>query len=217
MKRILLSVLLLWFVQQAISQCTAVTYSFDLSSSIDTTVILSSAHRNGDCCTGTNCIRFDLTINPNCSYVNFDVQNPAPNGSAYYQINCGPQTSLATPACVVGMTHVVITYCKPGNDAPDYIITAAGAIQGSPDTTIKLGCTGKMGVTGLNESSITWTSIYPGPQGAYNSYLNCLAGCDTVNVTPLNGAPAYIDYQVTGNRLCGPAISDTIRIYTAAQ
>src|SRR5206468_9110809 len=125
MKRILLSTLLVLFLMQQGSgqSCTAVTYYFDLSSSIDTSVTISTV-RNGDCCTGTNCICFDLTINPGCSYVNFSVANPAPNGSAFYQVNCGPQTSLATPACIVGMTHVVITYCKPGNDAPYYTITA---------------------------------------------------------------------------------------------
>src|SRR5437762_4819744 len=181
-KILLLTCLFLWLMQETRSQsCTATTYDFDLSASIDTSVSVSS-NRNGDCCSGTNCIRFNLIINPACSYVNFSVASPAPNGSAFYQINCGPQTSLATPACVIGMTNVVITYCKPGNDAPIYTITAAGAIQGSPDTTIKQGCTGKMGVKGLLTPTIQWTSIYPGAQGAYDSYLSCTAGCDTVNV-----------------------------------
>jgi gliding motility-associated-like protein len=218
MKRILLSTItLICLLQDVKSQsCTATTYSFDVSSSIDTSVSVST-NRNGDCCSGNNCIRFILTINPACSYVNFSVLNPAPNGSAFYQINCGPPTSLATPACVVGMTNVEIVYCKPGNDAPTYTITVAGAIKGSADTTIKQGCTGKMGVKGLLVPTINWTSIYPGMQGAYNSYLSCVTGCDTVNVTPQQGAPAYIDYQVSGNRLCGGTVYDTIRIYTAAQ
>ena len=204
-------------MQDASAQsCTATTYDLDLSSSIDTSVSIQSV-RNGDCCTGTNCIRFNLIINPACSFVNFSVANPGPNGSAYYQINCGPQTSLSTPACVVGMTNVTITFCKPGNDAPTYTITASGAIQGSPDTTIKQGCTGKMGVKGLLLPTINWTSIFPGAQGAYNSYLSCITGCDTVNVTPQQGAPAYIDYQVSGNRLCGGIVYDTIRIYTQPQ
>jgi gliding motility-associated-like protein len=218
MKRTLLStILFIWLLQDARAQsCTATTYDLDLSSSIDTSVSIQSV-RNGDCCNGTNCIRFNLIINPACSFVNFSVANPGPNGSAYYQINCGPQTSLATPACVVGMTNVTITFCKPGNDAPTYTITASGAIQGSPDTTVKQGCTGKMGVKGLLLPTINWTSIFPGAQGAYNSYLSCLTGCDTVNVTPQQGAPAYIDYQVSGNRLCGGTVYDTIRIYTQPQ
>src|SRR5262249_22455759 len=135
----------------------------------------------------------------------------------FYQINCGPPTSLATPACVVGMTNVEIVYCKPGNDAPIYTITVAGAIQGSPDTTIKQGCTGQMGVKGLLLPTINWNSIYPGAPGTYNSYLSCVTGCDTINVTPAQNAPPYIDYQVSGNRLCGGTVYDTIRIYTVSR
>src|SRR5215212_7570314 len=85
------------------SSCSSVTYNIDLSASVDTSVSIQSV-RNGDCCTGTNCIRFNVIINPACSYVNLSVANPAPNGSAFYQVNCGPQTSLATPVCIVGMT-----------------------------------------------------------------------------------------------------------------
>src|SRR5678810_337025 len=172
--------------------CTAITYNVDLSASVDTSVIIQST-RNGDCCGGTNCIRFDLIINPACSYVNFTVQNPAPPGNAaYYQVNCGPQTSLGTPICVVGQTQVSITFCKPGNDNPIYTITAAGAFQGSGDITVREGCTGSMSVSGLTPATINWTSIYPGAQGAYDSYLSCSSGCTSANVTPLQGAPAYI-------------------------
>jgi hypothetical protein len=33
----------------------------------------------------------------------------------------------------------------------------------------------------------------------------------------LQGAPAYIDYKVSGFRLCGPIVNDTIRVYTTPQ
>jgi gliding motility-associated-like protein len=197
--------------------CTAVTYNVDLSASIDTSVIIQST-RSGDCCGGTNCIRFNVTMNPACSYVNFTVENPAPPGNAaYYQVNCGPQTSLGTPICVVGQSFITITFCKPGNDNPIYTITAAGALQGSPDITVREGCTGSLSVNGLTASTINWTSIYPGVQGAYNSFLSCTAGCTSTTVTPQQGAPAYIDYMVSGNRMCGPVVSDTIRVYTTPQ
>ena len=219
MKRTLLFIVVALFIfnQLQAQSCTAVTYNVDFSASVDTSVIIQST-RNGDCCGGTNCIRFDLIINPACSYVNFTVQNPAPPGNAaYYQVDCGPQTSLGTPICVVGQTHVSITFCKPGNDNPIYTITAAGAFQGSGDITVREGCTGTIGVTGLNLGTINWTSVYPGTQGAYNSYLSCTSGCTSTNVTPLQGAPAYIDYEVSGFRLCGPIVRDTIRVYTTPQ
>jgi gliding motility-associated-like protein len=219
MKRTLLfiAVALSIFNKLQAQTCTAITYNVDFSASVDTSVVIQST-RNGDCCGGTNCIRFDLIINPACSYVNFTVQNPAPPGNAaYYQVNCGPQTSLGTPICVVGQTHVAITFCKPGNDNPIYTIVAAGAFQGSGDITVREGCTGSMNVTGLTLGTINWTSIYPGAQGAYDSYLSCTSACTSPNVTPLQGAPAYIDYKVSGFRLCGPIVSDTIRVYTTPQ
>jgi gliding motility-associated-like protein len=220
MKRIIFSgLLILSFILRSSAQCVpcaATTFNIDLSASIDTVVSIQS-NRNGDCCTGTNCIRFNIIINPASSYVNFSVANPAPAGSAYYQINCGPQVSIGTPVCVVGLTNVCISYCKPGNDAPIYTITAAGTLQGSPDITIREGCSGKIGVSGLILSTINWTSIFPGAPGAYNSYLSCLAACDSTIVHPQPGSPPYIDYQVSGNRICGPIEYDTIRVYTQPQ
>ncbi len=140
--------------------------------------------------------------------------SPAPNGAAYYQINCGPQTSLGTPACVSGMTTVCITYCKPGGDNPIYTITASGAIHGSSDITLRQGCTGVLSVIGLQPASVIWTSIFPGAAGSYNSYLSCIAGCTSTNVTPQPGAPSYIDYMVSGSKVCGGVGTDTIRVYT---
>lgn len=220
MRQLFLLLIFISAIDRLYSQCpacSATSFDVDLSPSIDTTVSFESS-RNGNCCTGTNCIRFNLTINPACSFVNFNVINPAPPGnSAYYQIDCGPQTSLGTPVCVVGKTSVCITFCKPGNDAPIYIITAAGALKGSDDITVREGCTGALNVAGLLPATINWTSIYPGQQGAYDSYLSCTTGCLTTNVTPLPGSPSYIDYKVSGNRLCGPVVSDTIRVYTKPQ
>ena len=219
MKRTLLCIVIVLsvFNQLQAQTCTAITYNVDLSASVDTSVVIQST-RNGDCCGGNNCIRFDLIINPACSYVNFTVQNPAPPGNAaYYQVNCGPQTSLGTPICVVGQTQVTITFCKPGNDNPIYTITASGAFQGSGDITVREGCTGALNVSGLTLGTINWTSIYPGAEGAYNSYLSCTSACTSPTVTPLQGAPAYIDYKVSGFRLCGPLVNDTIRVYTTPQ
>jgi len=219
MKRILLSFLIaISIFEQLHSQsCSATTFDVDLSASIDTTVSFQST-RNGDCCTGTNCIRFNLTINPACSFVNFTVANPAPPGNAaYYQIDCGTPTSLGTPICVVGKTNVVITFCKPGNDNPIYTIVAAGALKGSDDITVREGCTGSMSVAGLLPATINWTSVYPGTQGAYDSYLSCTAGCTSTNIVPQPGSPSYIDFKVSGYRVCGPIVSDTIRVYTIPQ
>src|SRR5439155_13712514 len=107
MKRtLLLSLLPICFFEQLHSQsCSATTFDVDLSASIDTTVSFQS-RRNGDCCTGTNCIRFNLTINPACSFVNFDVSNSAsPGNSAFYQFDCCTKTSFGTPVSFFGKSH----------------------------------------------------------------------------------------------------------------
>jgi hypothetical protein len=75
-----------------------------------------------------------------------------------------------------------------------------------------------MTVSGLQQSSITWTSIYPGAAGSYNGYLNQTTGTASVNVTPQLGAPAYIDYKVSGTQstICNLVRSDTVRVYIFA-
>lgn len=197
------------------STCSATTFNVDLSAAIDTTYSVQSV-RNGNCCTGSNCIRFNITINFGSSFVNFSVANPSPSGSAYYQIDCGPQTSIGFPVCVSGMTNVCIIYCKPGNDNPTYTITTSAAIRATADIYLREGCTGTMSVIGLQLATTTWTSIFPGLPGDYNSFLSCVSGCASTNVTPQAGAPPYIDYQVTGTKVCSGLASDTIRVYNVS-
>ena len=197
------------------SSCTSVTINVNLSSVTDTVWNYTGQQRNGNCCTGSNCIRFNVTLNPLSDLLNFTVINPSPSGSAFYQINCGPQISIGTPACISNQTFVCISYCKPGGDTPTYRITATRTVQGSSDITLRMGCTGQMSVSGLQQSSIQWTSIFPGPVGTYNSYLSCTSGCSVTNVTPGSGAPAFIDYMVSGNpnTSCPGTSRDTIRVY----
>jgi hypothetical protein len=197
------------------SNAQLVVYNLDFSSKKDTTLLISNVSRNGNVCTGSNCIQFNITLNPGSDLVSLDIKSPAPTGaSAFYQVNCGPQTSLATPVCIYGMNTVTITYCKNGNDKPDYYISASSLVAASADLNLRQGCSGTMSVTGLQAGTINWTSI-TGTPGAYNSYLSCTSGCASTTVTPGVGAPAFIDYRVSGNsNLCTGARSDTIRVYT---
>ncbi|MBI3509155.1 MAG: hypothetical protein HY064_00715 [Bacteroidetes bacterium] len=194
--------------------CSAYTVNVNLSSATDTAWTYTHT-RSGNCCTGTNCIRFNVTLNPASDLLSFDVTNPSPSGSAYYQIECGPQVPIGTPACIVGLTNICIVYCKPGGDSPIYHITATRTVHGSPDDTVRVGCTGTMSVTGLQTSSIVWTSIYPGVTGQYNSLLSCTSACASTNFTPTSTVPTYIDYMVSGNpnTSCPGTSRDTIRMY----
>ncbi|HEY9533466.1 MAG TPA: hypothetical protein VIQ77_02985, partial [Mucilaginibacter sp.] len=135
--------------------------------------------------------------------------------SDFYTVNCGPQTPVGTPVCVNGLTNVNIAFCKPGFNKIDYTITASTAVKASNDITLRQGCTGSMSVTGLDAATVSWTSIYPGANGAYDSYLSCPSGCATTNVTPAIGAPPYIDYKVSGTiTSCSAFKTDTVRVYT---
>ncbi|MDB5011790.1 MAG: type sorting protein, partial [Mucilaginibacter sp.] len=137
-------------------------------------------------------------------------------GASFYTINCGDPINSGTPACISGLgTNITISWCKPGSNVVKYTITAFTAVTVSSNLNLRTGCTGTMTVNGLSQSSVSWTSIYPGATGAYNNYLSATSGATTVTVTPQAGAPPYIDYKVSGNRtICASADATTIRVYT---
>jgi gliding motility-associated-like protein len=141
------------------------------------------------------------------------VDNPAPLGGAFYQIDCGTPISLGTPACILGMTTFCITYCKSGGDSPDYTITATSTVQASNDVIIREGCSANLSVSGLQPASIIWNGLVN--PGLYNTYLSCTSGCSTTTVTaPVGSAPATIDYVVSGTPTtsCPGTARDTVRV-----
>lgn len=200
------------------SQCTAPSFTVNLSAQADTTWTLVNETRGGVCCGSSNCVTFNVTTNPNTELISFDVTNPSPSGSAFYQVNCGPPVSIGTPLCIVGLpSPFTITYCKPGGDRPNYIITAGTVVHASGDISIqKTSCVDTLTVSNVTASSVVWTSIFPGAQGAYNSYLSCTSGCTSTLVTPGPNPPPYVDFMVSGtpNTNCGASFDrDTVRVY----
>ena len=202
MKKILFVILSIFTLNTIKSQCTAPTFTVNLSAAADTSYVLSNQTRGGVCCVGSstlvsssNCVSFLVYINPNTELISFDVTNPSPSGSAYYQVNCGTPVSIGTPLCAVGLVSpFTITYCKPGGDSPDYLISAGTIVKGSADISIqKTGCVDTLFVSNVNTASIVWNSIYPGTLGAYNNYLSCTAGCNSTLVTPIGTPPPYVD------------------------
>lgn len=175
--------------------------------------------RVDQCCGVTppdKCVQFIITLDPNSNGLVFDIYSGAvPPGALFYQINCGPPTPVGAPICLSGVGPHYLTFCKPGNNNNEYSITAIGAPMAGPGTTINDGCSATLTASGFNESTVTWTSVFPGAPGAYNSLLSCTTGCDTINVTASGLLPSYIDYMIcgqpTGN--CGPSDCDTVRVY----
>jgi gliding motility-associated-like protein len=206
---------------EGIAQVT--TVNIDLSSSIDTSITLNNtADRNGVTCGvspsgNTNCIVFNVKLNPASDQISFDIIGASGLGSAAYQVNCGTPTSLATPICLNGITTASISFCKNGNNPYTYKISVSSLVKGSADLTLRQFCSGTMSITGLQASTVNWESIFPGSVGQYNNYLSCTSGCSSTTVTPQAGSPAYIDYRVYGSsNSCGAAKADTIRVYTTA-
>ncbi|MES3019565.1 MAG: gliding motility-associated C-terminal domain-containing protein [Bacteroidota bacterium] len=194
---------------------TPPTFNVDISGSTDTSVTIANQKRDGNWCADNNCIVFNITVNPNSDLINFNASQIT--GASFYSINCGPQIPIGTPACISGLTTVQISFCKPGNNPVDYYITATRTVKASADLNLRQLCSGTMSVTGLQAASVVWTSVFPGAQGAYNSYLSPATGSLTTTVTPQIGAPAYIDYKVSGNQntVCTGPKSDTVRVYTS--
>ena len=214
----------LLFPQKSFAQnpCGASTPVFivNLSASINATWTSPLVQRSDTCCGATNpdaCVEFIVTLNPNSTGIIFSITAGAvPPGALFYQVGCGPITPVGTPLCLSGVGPHIITFCKPGNNQNEYTISAVPNVSISQNITLNNGCSGLIGVTGMQEPTVTWTSIYPGPSGTYDSYLSCTAGCDTVTVTATSGAPPYVDYCVCGITIDGCSTTpycDTVRVY----
>jgi gliding motility-associated-like protein len=217
-----LAIFLLPLFSSAQNPCGPSTPVFivNLTATINATWISPNVQRSDTCCnaqSNDNCIEFIVTLNPLSTGVIFDIYSGAvPPGALNYSINCGPPTPVGTPFCLSGPGPHIITFCKPGNNTNQYIIQAVPNVIASPDITVNDGCSGLIGVSGMQESTVTWNSMYPGPSGAYNSYLGCTAGCDTVTVTGQPNAPPYVDYNVCGITIDGCSTTpycDTVRVY----
>ncbi len=201
--------------------CDSITPTFmvDLSYDPNANWISPNVNRDGNCCNTTNpdkCIEFVITLHPDAEGIIFDIFSGAiPPGALFYQVNCGPPTQVGDPLCLNGPGPHIVTFCKPGNNNNEYIITSIAEPGVSDDITINDGCNGMIYAFGYDPASIVWTSIQPGTAGAYDSYLNCL-NCDTVYVNAQPGYPPYVDYQVCGYPLggCDSTLHcDTVRVY----
>jgi hypothetical protein len=215
MKPYILLFLFILSVRLSYAQSCAVPLVVDFSASPEASTVITAA-RSGNCCGDSNCISFLIKSNPLSDMINFTADQIT--GSSFYTINCGPLIPIGTPACISGLTSVQINFCKPGANAINYTITAFRGTTTSGDLSLRQGCTGTMSANGYIQSSISWTSIYPGATGAYNSYLSSTSAVSSVTVAPPLGAPAYIDYQVSGieSTVCNMTKTNVVRVYTYA-
>ncbi len=202
--------------------CSPLVPSFvvDLSSSSNANWISPSIIRSGLCCGASSpdvCVEFIIYLNSQSQGILFDIYSGAvPGGAMFYQINCGPPVAVGQPICLTGPGPHVLTFCKPGNNANQYIIQAIPEPTVSPDITINEGCVGQILTTGLIPSTISINSIYPGNYGQFNSYLSCPQGCSNSMVVASSGYPPYVDYRVCGmiaSNCSSIEFCDTVRVH----
>lgn len=211
------------------SLCDSVTPTFNvnLSSSPTATFISNPAVRRlGNCCSTTSpdrCVQFIITLHPGAAAIRFDIASGAiPPGAMFYQIGCGPQTQVGNAICLSGAGPHILTFCKPGNNLNTYQVTSIPApFTSSPDTVVQ-GCYTPIQINGVVvDSTIAWTSIFPGAPGAYNNLLDCTIGCKTVNFTPDASTPPYVDYLVCGTPeapcMANAQFCDTVRVNVLPQ
>jgi gliding motility-associated-like protein len=199
--------------------CDPVTpvFNVDMTGQPNGTWISPVTQRDGHCCTASGadrCIDFIVTLDPAAHGIIFNIASGAvPPGALYYQVNCGPPVPVGNVICLSGVGPHMITFCKPGNNNNTYSITSVPQPSVGGTQWVSNACTGMLIAQGLQESSITVTSV---PYNAtYNSYLSCTSGCDTVIVTPTGSFPAYLDYSICGLGAGGCdtiPFCDTIRV-----
>ncbi len=206
------------------AQCSAAvpTFNVDLTGAPDSTWISPPTVRNDTCCGVTapdRCVYFIVTLDSNANGIIMDIPEGGgcgarPTGSLFYQVNCGPQIPIGTPVCLSGPGPHNITFCKPGNNANCYQITSFPGPSASGDVVSQDGCSAELFATGYDESSLQWSSVPSNP--VFESYLDCLIGCDTVTATYAPGAPAFVDFEVCGAPIGGcdtTPYCDTMRVF----
>lgn len=66
---------------------------------------------------------------------------------------------------------------------------------------IKAGQNEELSVQGMDDGTVSWTSIFPGNLGEWNHILDCPVGCQTVSIVPDAQTPPTIDFRVCGTPL----------------
>lgn len=205
-----------------IAQCGSNVPLFvvDLSGKSDSLWVSSDTLRSDTCCGAVapdKCVAFSLTLDSSAAGIIFDICDGAiPPGALFYQVACGPISQVGEPLCLSGPGPHLITFCKPGNNNNKYCITSIPKPSAGPDLAVNDGCIDTLKALGYDDTTIVWTSVFPGPRGNYDTSLSCTQDCP---ITVVNGGPNYppfIDFEVCGRPIgeCLPTPTcDTVRVF----
>ncbi|MFY9311096.1 MAG: PKD domain-containing protein [Bacteroidia bacterium] len=157
---------------------------------------------------GERCRKFSITLHPDAKGIRFEM-NPGVS-SGVFRINCGSNSySVGSMVCLQGPGPHILTFCNPADVTALFKITSIPKATAGPDISISQGCTKKINAGGFDSTTVSWTSVTNNP--TYNAYLSC-TNCLKPTVTPGPAPPAFVDYKVCGNSVCGQ-ICDTVRIF----
>lgn len=197
----------LWCNHNLFAQaCTGGTpvVNINLTASKDSIWTSGSITRAGSCCSDNNCVEFNVTISPNSNGIKLDIISGAiPGGALAYTIGCGTPQQFGQAVCLTGVGPHRITFCKPGNNANVYRITAIPKpnITGTLISSVACGVYLKAGGYVVN-SGLVWNSV---PNNATNNgFLSCTSNCDSVRITPTSVTyPITLKYRVCGTVMGG--------------
>ncbi|MES2620413.1 MAG: Ig-like domain-containing protein [Bacteroidota bacterium] len=186
--------------------CTgAPIFQFDFVTNPVSDTTFGNVQRGGTCCPSlagadANCINLILRVGPNLAGAQIDIISGAgATGSFFASSDCGtPQQAAGQPFCLnnspTNIDTVNVTFCKPGANLNVYRITTVNRPT-FPRDTVALGCSDTMKVLGM--TGVTWTSVFPGAVGQYNSLLSSTSVQQPV-FTPTATTPALVRYRVCG-------------------
>ena len=188
-------------------------------------LLLNVANRLDQCCTAPNnidCKVIEFILDPNAAGVSLNPSGALAVGNVQMWVNnCLTPYTFGSIICLSGPGPHYFVFCKSGGNEYQIQLTSIPAPGNTGDITTTDGCNDQIITYGLNQSSITWTSISPGAVGQYNNYLTNFQGAnpgtsgvtysnqDSVLVNPQAGAPSSIVYRVCGTTIgnaCAPSI-----------
>ncbi|TRZ70062.1 MAG: HYR domain-containing protein, partial [Bacteroidetes bacterium] len=196
-----------------VCQNTVPFFPVILAGAPDSLWISPSVVRAGLCCGAIGpppprCISFNVYLDKDAVGLIFNINSGAlPPGALFYQVDCGPQTSVGEAICLAGDRFYTITFCKPGNNSNSYSIQSISGITGTTGliTRQDAKCADTLSVIGIDPATVTWTVKSPNDQTLLR-YLSCTNCADPI-FTPDLTTPPNIVYEVCGTifgtNLCG--------------
>ena len=183
------------------SPCTNGTafYLVDLDNDPTGTITISNAGRDGLCCDAarpSRCISFNIRLDEDAVGMEIIIDGASPDMKDW-KIDCDDISIIGNIVCIPKGDFHLFTFCKQGSNTNSFTFRSIAGVIASEDIVARIDCQGQLTTNGI-VSNPTWTSVFPGVEGQYNSYLSCL-NCMNPMFTADTLAPPIIKYKICGN------------------